>query len=122
MSKDKELIVRSRNKRPREGVYHEGWIVLNAPAPETLPVDSATQQEKKHTPSVLNTETQSEAVSGRTADSDEAALHGQDAAVPAQVPKNPRKMVTLDDLSPGRVERGKKSAGECARVSVSVHR
>ena len=36
MSKDKELIVRSRNKRPREGVYHEGWIVLNAPAPETL--------------------------------------------------------------------------------------
>ena len=70
-----------------------------------------------------HTLTKSEAVSGCTADLDEtfaAAVKGSGKGkdtVQAQVSKKPRKMITLDALSPGMV-RG--CAGVCAHVSV-VH-
>ena len=100
-------------------VCREACFVLLTRLPVPCP-EPVTRQEKKISPP-----SKSEAVRGCTADSDEtfaAAVKvtgkGKDT-VPAQVSKKPRKMITLDALSPGMVKRGKKLCGRvCANVSV----
>jgi len=90
---------------------------VNDPAcPATL--HSESSQGKKHKPAkhTLNAEIKSESaspaklfVSDQTADSENATTAVKRDAMPAEVPKKQRKVISLDELRPGMVQRGKTS-------------